>query len=169
VARTLDADALINVQGDEPETDPEDLDRLADAIRQRDAAIATLAAPIADPATYADPNAVKVVVDGAGRALYFSRAPIPWAGDAEAALATGAIRKHVGIYAFTKAALLEFAALPQPAIETLERLEQLRALWHGMPIRVLDTDHDPVGIDTEEDYRRFVARTMAGTRGTKRR
>lgn len=154
VARSIDAVAILNVQGDEPEIDPADLDRLAEAVLEPEAEIVTLAAPIADAATFADPNAVKVVIGEGGRALYFSRAPIPWRDGADLSHA----HKHVGVYAYAREALLRFAGLPPAPAERLERLEQLRALCHGMKIRVLACEREPVGVDTEEDYRRFVER-----------
>jgi len=160
VARKIRVDAVINVQGDEPEVDPDDLDRLARAIRDDGGQMATLATPIVDAAVYLDRHAVKVVVDQAGNALYFSRSPVPWAAEAGSALATKCLRKHIGVYAYTRETLLRFTELPPPAMETLESLEQLRALFHGITIRVLETDNDPIGIDTPEDYQRFVEKNL---------
>ncbi len=157
-ASALDARAIINVQGDEPEIDPEDLDRVALDLLRPDAQMVTLAVEIEDRETWLDPNAVKVVVGAGGDALYFSRAPVPWAADFEKARAARAVLKHIGVYGFARATLFRFARLPPAPLEPLERLEQLRALHHGIPIRVLRARHDSIGIDTAEDYRRFVDR-----------
>ncbi len=173
VARTLDVDAVVNVQGDEPDLGIEDLENVARAVVAADDAIVTLAVPIRSAETYANPNAVKVVTDRTGRALYFSRSPIPWTNDAQQALASGLLKKHVGVYAFPREILFRFTATPPTTLERTERLEQLRALEHGIAIRVLDAAHDPIGIDTPEDYRRFVERVRgepaAGPRGGERR
>ena len=152
VAEGLDADVLVNVQGDEPEIDPADLDRLVARLEGTDDDIATLARPFgADEAdTFADPHAVKVVFDAAGRALYFSRSPIPHGTDPEGGWL------HLGVYAFRRPALLRFAGAPPSALETRERLEQLRALEMGMTLGVVVTHNDALGIDTEDDYARFV-------------
>lgn len=153
VARRIDGDPIVNVQGDEPQIDPADLDLLVEALgRGGDGAIATLATPFRSDADFAAQSAVKVVVDGAGRALYFSRSPIPHG----ATCAGEPPLKHRGIYAFRRAALLEAAALPVAALERTERLEQLRWLHHGMRVLVVVTPRDGLGIDTPEDYRRFV-------------
>jgi 3-deoxy-manno-octulosonate cytidylyltransferase (CMP-KDO synthetase) len=149
-----EADAIVNVQGDEPQIDPADLDLLVAALREDpECAIATLATPFRADADVALESAVKVVVDGLGRALYFSRSVIPWgarAGGDPPAL------KHRGIYAFRRDALLEAAARPVVPLERQERLEQLRWLHAGQRIRVVITPRDGLGIDTPDDYRRFV-------------
>jgi len=160
VAAGLDAELILNVQGDEPGVSPVLLDRLVDALAaDRTAPIYTAGVPIKDRAVFDDPNAVKVVADGSGtdgggRALYFSRSPIP-----HGAL-SGAGRseplKHLGVYAYRREALLAFSALRPVALERTERLEQLRALCHGMAIGVIVTDDDSPGIDTAEDYAAFV-------------
>lgn len=155
VARGVSADLVVNVQGDEPEIDPADLDLLVGALAaERDCGIATLATPFRSDADVALPSAVKVVVDGAGHALYFSRSVIPHG--ARAGDATLAPLKHRGVYAFRRAALLAVAALPVAPLEQVERLEQLRWLHHGQRLRVVITPRDGLGIDTPEDYRRFV-------------
>ena len=139
-----DADIVVNVQGDEPLMPEALIDQVAAALAARPGTdIATLAAPLASVAALLDPNVVKVVCDLQQRALYFSRAPIPWsregapAGVASQASPAGA-RRHLGIYAYRVAALQRLAALPPSALEMLEQLEQLRALEHGMDIRVAD-------------------------------
>jgi len=152
-----DARIVVNFQGDEPELDPALLDRLVEAF-DADPSLeaATVAGPLeADEAT--DPNAVKVVVGAGGDALYFSRAPIPWARDGEAARRAPML-KHFGIYAFRAAALRACAAMPQTPLEVTEKLEQLRWLENGRRMRVIVTDCRPGGIDTPESYAAFVAR-----------
>jgi 3-deoxy-manno-octulosonate cytidylyltransferase (CMP-KDO synthetase) len=101
-----------------------------------------------------DPNCVKVVTDDRGRALYFSRGPIPFDRDG-----TGGIRyfKHIGLYAYTRAALALFHRLPPSSLESAEKLEQLRMLQHGVPIFVAETPYDTVGVDTEADLQRVIA------------
>jgi len=152
-----DARIVINLQGDEPELDPALLDRLVEAFDANPSLeAATVAGPL-EPDEATDPNAVKVVVGAGGDALYFSRAPIPWARDGEAARRAPML-KHFGIYAFRAAALRAYAAMPQTPLEMTEKLEQLRWLENGRRMRVLVTDSRPCGIDTPEAYAAFVAR-----------
>jgi len=167
--RFADADVLVNVQGDEPLLAPQNISEVA-ALLAADpvAAVATLATPVGDLAEYLDPNVVKVVRDGAGRALYFSRAPIPWQRDAAAAGAedgrryAGALR-HVGLYAYRAAALQRLAALPPSPLERAERLEQLRALENGLAIAVgIAAARPGPGVDTEADLARVAALLAAG-------
>jgi 3-deoxy-manno-octulosonate cytidylyltransferase (CMP-KDO synthetase) len=149
---------VVNVQGDEPLLPPQVIDAVAAALDQHaDCEIATAAHPITDAAEFFNPNVVKVVTDREGRALYFSRAPIPWARDAFAAsrdtlpveLPT---RRHVGIYAYRVRFLQRFPQLESDALETQERLEQLRALAHGFRIAVVNlTGALPPGVDTPDD------------------
>jgi 3-deoxy-manno-octulosonate cytidylyltransferase (CMP-KDO synthetase) len=120
---------------------------------------ATVAGPLA-PEEVNDPNAVKVAMAAGGDALYFSRAPIPWARDGEAARRAPML-KHFGIYAYRAAALRDYAAMPQTPLEMTEKLEQLRWLERGRRMRVLVTDQRPAGIDTPESYAAFVARRTA--------
>lgn len=140
---------LVNVQGDEPLVQPALIDRLIREL-EKDPRLemATAASPIQDPAEFLDPNIVKVVLNRAGNALYFSRAPIPVDRDGEAGGATGL--RHHGIYAYTKKFLLRFVTWKPAPLEMLEKLEQLRALEHGTTIRVLKTKHSSPGIDTPE-------------------
>ncbi|MBM4015021.1 MAG: 3-deoxy-manno-octulosonate cytidylyltransferase [Planctomycetes bacterium] len=162
VARTIAAEGelVVNVQGDEPEIDGADLDLLVDALAtDHDCAIATLSTPFRSAADAAADSTVKVVVDAAGRALYFSRSLIPH-GAAVGGAAPPA--KHRGVYAFRREALLAAAGLPVAALERQERLEQLRWLHHGLRIRVVATPRDGIGIDTPEDYRRFLQRAAQG-------
>ncbi len=156
---------VVNVQGDEPLLPPTLIAQAA-ALLAGDpgASIATLATPITEAADYEDRNVVKVVADGRGRALYFSRAPIPW-NRGGAALPEGAARRHIGIYAYRVAALLKLAALPPSAHEQVEKLEQLRALEAGMAIAIADAAEAPgPGIDTPEDLKRAEELMLGRTR-----
>lgn len=150
---------VVNLQGDEPLIDPALL--AACAARIRDGVpMATVAHPITEVADAFNPNVVKVVLDKAGRALYFSRATIPWHRDAFATskdtLPAGyAPLRHVGLYAYSNAFLQAYPALDSAPLETIEALEQLRVLWHGYPIAVHITDGaPPAGVDTPEDLER---------------
>jgi 3-deoxy-manno-octulosonate cytidylyltransferase (CMP-KDO synthetase) len=156
VAQRLGADLVLNVQGDEPEVSPTAIDALV-ADLERGSTMATLACALTDPKKLVKPNHVKVVCDRIGRALYFSRAPIPWH---EAGIAPGTLL-HLGVYGFQRATLERFAALEPSRLELSERLEQLRALEHGIPIQVILSEHEFSGIDTPEDYAAFVAREKA--------
>jgi 3-deoxy-manno-octulosonate cytidylyltransferase (CMP-KDO synthetase) len=153
VAGKVHADIYINVQGDQPFTDPRDLDAVA-APMLSDASIdmATLATPIADLEEFRNPTKVKVVCDGSGNALYFSRSPIPYPRDLEGVPA-GALR-HIGIYAYRRDFLLKFASLAPGKLEQLEKLEQLRALENGYRIRVVASVSPSLEIDTAEDLDR---------------
>jgi 3-deoxy-manno-octulosonate cytidylyltransferase (CMP-KDO synthetase) len=158
----LDDDLIVNVQGDEPLIAPANIAQVARLLGATPAAaIATLATPLASAEDFADPNVVKVVCRADGLALYFSRAPIPWPRDArlagDAASALGALR-HVGLYAYRVAALRQLAALAPTPLETSERLEQLRALEHGLAIVVAVAAEPPGhGVDTEADLERVEA------------
>lgn len=161
---------VVNLQGDEPLLNPELVDRLARAFEgQRGAEVATVAAPIQTAEELFDPHAVKVVLDRQGYALYFSRAPIPWARDAFAAsrrdLPEGAAYlRHIGIYAYTAGFLRRYSAWPRSDLERLEALEQLRILWHGERIYVLPVAKVPEpGVDTEADLQR-VERALRSVR-----
>jgi len=152
-----EADIVINFQGDEPELDPALLDALVTAMEaDPDIEAATVAGPLA-PEEWADANAVKVVVDAAGDALYFSRAAIPHARDGEASRRAPGL-KHFGLYAYRAKALEAYAQLPPSPLEETERLEQLRWLEGGRRMRVLVTRTRPGGIDTPDDYAAFVRR-----------
>lgn len=152
---------VVNVQGDEPLIDPELIASVADTLAASPAAmVATAAHAISDAAEFQNPNVVKVVCDGAGHALYFSRAPIPWPRDAFAAdrnqLPAGLpVMRHIGIYAYRVAFLRRYASLAVSPLEQWEALEQLRVLWHGERIAVLAVDQaPPAGVDTPEDLER---------------
>lgn len=157
-----DDDIVVNVQGDEPLIDPALIAQVAQALAgDATAAIATAAHAIDDIADFMNPNVVKVVTAANGRALYFSRAPVPWHRDG---LATSRERlpegfvplRHVGLYAYRVAFLHRYGALATAPVEAFESLEQLRALWHGFPIRVIECLQRPVpGVDTAEDLERI--------------
>ena len=149
IADSVAADVYLNIQGDEPLTRAEHIAALLDLMRDSDVQVGTLKTPT--PAEdINNPNAVKVVTDAAGRALYFSRATIPYDRDG----ASPAYFKHLGFYAYRKAALDRFCALAESSLERSERLEQLRFLENGISIHVAETPYDTVGVDTEEDLRR---------------
>ncbi|HEX4031939.1 MAG TPA: 3-deoxy-manno-octulosonate cytidylyltransferase [Terracidiphilus sp.] len=153
VATRIDADIYVNIQGDEPTLTPDFFLPLLDLFERPWVEVSTLAVGCV-PQEFANPNAVKVVTALDGRALYFSRATIPF--DRDAIGFTG-YRKHLGIYAYRKAALERFAALPPSPLEKLERLEQLRLLENGIAIYVADAPRDTIGVDTEEDLARAEA------------
>ena len=158
----LKGDAIVlNIQGDEPFASPEGLDHLVQLFERPEVRMATLAAPFAADDDPANPNRVKVVLDRMGRAIYFSRAPIPHADSAPGAPASPRLL-HIGIYAYRFATLDELAALPPCPLERSERLEQLRALWNGIPIHVAVGDYHSVGIDTPEDLARARTRWEEG-------
>jgi 3-deoxy-manno-octulosonate cytidylyltransferase (CMP-KDO synthetase) len=168
VARSLDVDVIVNVQGDEPLIDPTSLELLADLLRRDPKAeMATLAMPIANEETYRNPNCVKVVCGEGGKALYFSRSPIPFVRDGEPNFAQTPAHflHHLGLYAYRRAALLRLATLPPHPLEQLEKLEQLRALGHGWTIRVGVIEHAGRGVDTPADYERFVTEYRTLTMG----
>jgi 3-deoxy-manno-octulosonate cytidylyltransferase (CMP-KDO synthetase) len=152
VAARHDHGLVINLQGDEPLLDPTEVDRLITALRKDPSVdIATFGHPFKNADHWSDPNVVKVVTNRRGAALYFSRAPIPGTfPGAEASGHTGALR-HVGLYGFRREALERFLGLERTPLEIAEGLEQLRALENGMRIVVLETDREPVGVDTPED------------------
>ena len=146
-AQQIEADIIVNIQGDEPTLTADFFPPLLQLFENPLVEVATLAVPCA-PDEIANPNAVKVVTALDGRALYFSRATIPYDRDK-----TGftAYRKHLGIYAYRRAALERFAALPPSPLEKLEKLEQLRLLENGMGLYVAEAPRDTIGVDTEED------------------
>jgi 3-deoxy-manno-octulosonate cytidylyltransferase (CMP-KDO synthetase) len=158
------SDIVVNVQGDEPVIPPALIDQVAELLEAHPSAqIATLATPITTLAEFLDPNAVKVVTDTEGRALYFSRAPIPWERDGAPAGVesqtrfTGA-RRHVGIYGYRVSGLLRMASLRRTALEQQEKLEQLRALENGLEIRVADSVEQPgPDVNTAADLERVTS------------
>jgi 3-deoxy-manno-octulosonate cytidylyltransferase (CMP-KDO synthetase) len=156
-------DAVVNVQGDEPLIAPSLIDACAALLGERPDCVMSTAAHAIDNAVEMDSaNVVKVVLDAAGRALYFSRAPIPWARDARAAgsnaLASPAPLRHIGIYGYHAGFLRQFPKLAASPLEAIEALEQLRVLWHGQRIAVHVSDTRPgPGVDTPEDLARVRA------------
>lgn len=145
------ADVYINVQGDEPLVRPEQLATLLEVMQSPARQVGTVMTPCVS-VDIPNPNAVKVVTDLEGRALYFSRATIPFDRDGT----SPRYFKHLGLYAYRKAALDKFVALPESSLEKSERLEQLRFLENGIPIYVGETPYDSVGVDTEEDLQRVI-------------
>jgi len=147
------------VQGDEPLIDPKALDLVASLLERHPSAdMATLAVPIMSLDQWKNPNCVKVVCDAQGRALYFSRSPIPYVRDAEPNLVARRPRflRHLGLYAYRRDFLMELAAAPPEPLEQLEKLEQLRVLALGREIQVGIVAHSGSGVDTRADYDRFV-------------
>jgi 3-deoxy-manno-octulosonate cytidylyltransferase (CMP-KDO synthetase) len=161
VARDLPDDVVVNVQGDEPEIEPETVDSLIDLMRRTQSPMATAATRFPEGADPADPNLVKVVLDQSGRAMYFSRLPIPFQRDPHHGYKP-AYYLHLGIYAYARPFLLKLAGWKATAAEQAEKLEQLRVLEHGEPIHVLKVDRATHGIDTPEQYREFVKRYRKG-------
>mgnify|MGYP001222861374 CR=1 FL=1 len=157
------ADVVVNVQGDEPMIDPALIDACADVLsRCIGCVMSTAAHPIDDVTEFTSTNVVKVVCDATGRALYFSRAPLPWwrdgYGQGVATLSTPAPLRHIGIYGYHAGFLRRFPSLAQSPLETIESLEQLRVLWHGERIAVHVTNIKPgPGVDTPEDLARVQA------------
>lgn len=158
-ATRCQCDIVVNLQADEPEIDPAYIDRVAELLVQHpEMQMATLLAPFQRPQDVANPNIVKCVTDKNGRALYFSRSPIPYDRQYGGIGDVNLYRRHLGIYAYRKAFLLSYATLPQSRLEQCEKLEQLRALDNGFAIL---TDMVPCawdGIDTPEQYAAFVKR-----------
>lgn len=156
-------DIILNVQGDEPEIDPGYLDRLVVRLAaEEDCPVATLASPFAAGSDPADPNCVKVVRSRAGRALYFSRSLVPYPRDARGVSDPSGWLLHLGVYAYRRGFLLEIAARRPSPLERVEQLEQLRVLEHGYALAVEVVEQASVGIDTPEEYQRFVERWQAG-------
>ena len=183
VARRVDCDLIVNIQGDEPMIEPAAIEAaVGPFLAGSGDRFGTIATPITEPREYEEPSTVKVVVDLSGYALYFSRAPIPhfrdggdWGqarvgtrlvasghvADATSRVPTGSAPqlplKHIGLYVYTRDTLLWYAALPPTPLERTEKLEQLRALENGCRIRVVQVDYSPIGVDTPEDLERVRA------------
>lgn len=157
VAARCQCDAVVNIQGDEPLIDPAVIDAVAGALQ--DCEMSTAATPIKNPGEYENPNVVKVVVNAAGRALYFSRRTIPYLRDAASRpvneqLAAFPFLKHLGIYGYRRETLLRLVKFPASPLEHAEKLEQLRALDNGVPIAVVKVDYDSIGVDVPDDVAR---------------
>jgi 3-deoxy-manno-octulosonate cytidylyltransferase (CMP-KDO synthetase) len=150
VAAQLSCDIVVNVQGDEPLIAPPVIDAVvAPLIADPGLEMSTACRPLQSEAEYVSPNVVKVVRDVRGRALYFSRSPVPYDGSGRGA--PDLARAHLGLYAYRRDLLLRLAALPPAPLERIESLEQLRALVHGVSIHVVETTHHAIGVDTPED------------------
>ena len=149
ISRSVDAEVYINVQGDEPMIRAEHVGVLIDLMKDPNIPVGTLKTPAGNE-EIANPNAVKVVTDLNGRALYFSRSTIPYDRDGS----HPKYFKHLGIYAYRKNALERFVGLPESSLEKAERLEQLRFLENGISIYAAETPYDSVGVDTDEDFAR---------------
>ena len=163
VAQTMpEVEIFVNVQGDEPEISAASIDLTVRMLAENPAAVmSTLATPIRDRAKLNDPSCVKVVFNDQQRALYFSRAPIPFARNWEDSLLTASpacFHQHIGLYAYRRDFLLQIAAIPRSMTEQVENLEQLRVLAAGYSIMVGVVDEPTLGIDTPADYQAFVAR-----------
>jgi len=160
-AHLADVEIVVNVQGDEPEVRPAQIEQVARLIESdSEAVVGTLAVPVTSEEELADPNTVKVVLDARGYAMYFSREPIPHVRGAQEQLKDSPVRhlKHIGIYSYRLDFLLSYSDLPPSGLELAERLEQLRVIESGFKIRVGITDFSPVGIDTEADLELWLER-----------
>ncbi len=149
--QNLDVDAVINVQGDEPLIDPALINELAEVISSDDWDMATAATPIKDDIQINDPSVVKALFNRHGQALYFSRSTIPHIREPEGVAKTGIYWRHIGIYAYRRDYLLKLVAEPPCKIESLEKLEQLRALDMGCRMKVIQTEDFGIGVDTPSD------------------
>src|SRR5216684_7728711 len=160
VAARCACEAVVNIQGDEPLIDPGVIDAVAAALA--DSEMSTAATVIGDPAEYDNPNVVKVVVNSAGRALYFSRRTIPYLREAASRsaaeqLAAFPFLKHLGVYGYRRETLLRLVKCPVSPLEAAEKLEQLRALENGIAIAVVKVNYDSAGVDIQEDVARVEA------------
>jgi len=157
--RDIDVDIVVNLQADEPEIDPANIDYLAELLlKNPDYPMATLAAEFKRPQQIEDPNIVKVILDRKGGAIYFSRAPVPYDRESTGIGKIEQYLRHIGIYAYRKEFLLKITTLPQTPLEKIEKLEQLRAIENGFAILVGKVEHTCDGIDTPEQYAEFVKR-----------
>jgi 3-deoxy-manno-octulosonate cytidylyltransferase (CMP-KDO synthetase) len=164
VAADLQEPLVVNVQGDEPEIRPEQVTQVVRMLRESDdAAMSTLAHPVDSEREWRDPNAVKVVVDKEGYALYFSRSPLPFVRDSEDWMDDTPLQplRHLGIYGYRRDFLLRYSCMEACPLEEAEKLEQLRALWHGYRIRVGETSFRCTGIDTPADLERWLEKYEA--------
>jgi 3-deoxy-manno-octulosonate cytidylyltransferase (CMP-KDO synthetase) len=160
--RDIQADIIVNLQADEPEIDPANIEKITGLLIQNpDADMATLIAPFEIPEQITNPNIVKCVIDRRGRALYFSRSPIPYNRQAGGIGLTNGYWRHLGIYAYRRDFLIKFTQLPSGFLETTEKLEQLRALENGFTILTAKVERVWDGVDTPEQYEEFVKRYNA--------
>lgn len=163
VAGKIQADVIINIQGDEPTMHPESIDRLADLFRKDSSVeVGTLAVRCEGRGDYENPNVVKVICNAKGDALYFSRSPLPYYRDLPSDQPKSFL-KHLGIYGYQKPFLLKYIAWPVSKLESFEKLEQLRILEHGHSIRVVETPYDSWSVDTAQDLE-FVASKVSQIR-----
>ncbi len=161
VVERLECDGVVNIQGDEPLMDPSVVDVVGRGLAE--APMTTAAVRMVDPHDYLNPNVTKVVVGQLGQALYFSRRTIPFFRDAAEVTEAEQLRafpflKHLGIYGYRRETLLQLVRWPVSPLEGMEKLEQLRALEHGIPIRVSTVDYESIGVDTPEDVIRVEER-----------
>jgi 3-deoxy-manno-octulosonate cytidylyltransferase (CMP-KDO synthetase) len=154
VVKYLDCDIIVNVQGDEPLINREALSALLECFEDPKTQMASLMTRFKDTKDIKNPNAVKVVCDTKGKALYFSRSVVPYDRDG---LDNITYYRHIGVYAFRRETVLRFVSLPMGLLEQAEKLEQLRALEHGIPIRMVETEYQGIGVDTPEDLKMVEA------------
>lgn len=155
VASAVDSDCIVNIQGDEPLIDPDAIDAaILSVLGDPDVAMGTLMRRIENPEDIPNPNVVKVVPDLRGRAIYFSRLPIPYVRDEREGSQALTRFKHIGLYVYRRELLLSYSDLPVGPLEQAERLEQLRAIENGYAIRVVETEYDSLGVDTPADLQR---------------
>ena len=150
----LDAEVVVNVQGDEPFQDRSSLQNLVEVFKDGQVEVASLMARITDPLQIENPNAVKVVVDKQHFALYFSRSPLPYKRNPEIEVP---VYKHIGIYAYRRPTLLRFTQLEKSQLEMVEMLEQLRLLENGIRIKMVESNHQAVAVDTKQDLEKAIA------------
>ena len=155
-AQQLECEAILDIQGDWPEVEPRDLEALVDDLLKGASRCNTLCASLTDSAVIANPNVVKVVRGRTGKALYFSRSPVPYVTEGDYPT-----RRHIGVYGFTRDTLLRVPALPSSGLAEAESLEQLRFLENDIDMHVLDAHGDPWGIETREDYDAYLQRLGA--------
>ena len=159
----MDVEIIVNLQGDEPEIDPDNIDYLAKMLMDNpDCPMATLAAEFQTARQVSDPNIVKAIIGCNNKAIYFSRSPIPYDREKSGVGDVKQYLRHIGIYAYRKKFLLEITALPQTPLEKIEKLEQLRAIENDFNILVGEVKHTCDGIDTPEQYAEFVKRCKEG-------
>ena len=157
--KDIDVEIVVNLQADEPEIDPQNIDYLAELLASNpDCQMATLAADFQNPEQIANPDIVKVIIGSNNCAIYFSRAPIPYDREKSGVGKIQQYLRHIGIYAYRKQFLLKITALPQTKLEKIEKLEQLRAIENGFSILVGKVKHTCEGIDTPQQYAEFVKR-----------
>ncbi len=163
-ARTVDAGIVVNIQGDEPLIEPDMIDAAIEPLLSDGSIeLGTLKSRITEEDEYRSPHAVKVVTDSDGFALYFSRSPIPYSvGGFKGLDKKAAVYKHIGLYVYRKEFLLRFAGMAPAGYELAERLEQLRALENGVRIKVVETEFNPLSVDTPEDLERVRALVGSG-------